>query len=78
MFIFLVKYLYRKQTQEYDMSRTQAIALIRAYAAKGDIKACTSVYVENRISRAVYDQAVADGRAFGAFVAKRDAAGSAA
>ena len=34
------------------MSRTQAIALIKAYAAKGDIKACTSVYVENRISRA--------------------------
>ena len=60
------------------MSRTQAIALIKANAAKGDIKACTRLFVENRISRAVYDQAVADGRAFGDFVAKRDAARSAA
>ena len=60
------------------MSRTQAIALIKANAAKGDIKACTRLFVENRISRAVYDQAVADGRSLGEFVAKRDTARSAA
>ncbi|WP_219117112.1 hypothetical protein [Janthinobacterium sp. UMAB-56] len=60
------------------MSRTQAIAMIKANAAKGDIKACTRILIENRISRAVYDQAVADGRSLGEFVAKRDAAGSAA
>lgn len=56
------------------MTRTQAIANIKAYAAKGNMKACTRIYIENRISRAVYDQAVEDGRKFGAFVAARDAA----
>jgi hypothetical protein len=60
------------------MYRSQAIALIKANAAKGDIKACTRIFVENRISRDVYDQAVADGRSLGEFVAKRDAARSAA
>ena len=59
------------------MYRSQAIAMIKANAAKGDIKACTRLFVENRISRAMYDQAVADGRSLGEFVAKRDAARSA-
>lgn len=54
------------------MTRTQAIATIKAHAAKGDIKACTRILIESRISRAFYDRAVADGIAFGAFVAKRD------
>lgn len=56
------------------MTRTQAIQLIKSYAAVGDMKACTRIFCEARISRAVYDQAVTDGRAFGAFIAKRDAA----
>lgn len=56
------------------MTRTQAIANIKALAAEGDLKACTRIFVEGRISRAAYDQAVADGRALGEFVAKRDAA----
>jgi hypothetical protein len=56
------------------MTRSQAIANIKAYAAKGDIKACTRILIESRISRAVYDQAVTDGRALGDFIAKRDAA----
>ena len=60
------------------MSRTQAIALIKANAAKGDLKACTRIFIENRISRAAYDQAVTDGRSLGEFVAKRDEARSAA
>lgn len=55
------------------MTRSQAIAHIKAYAAAGDTKACVRIFCEARISRAVYDQAVEDGRALGAFVAKRDA-----
>lgn len=60
------------------MTRSQAIANIKAYAAAGDMKACTRIYCEARISRAVYDQAVTDGRSLGAFIAKRDAAKAAA
>lgn len=56
------------------MTRSQAIAHIKAYAGQGDIKACTRIYAESRISRAVYDQAVEDGRKLAAFIAKRDAA----
>lgn len=56
------------------MTRTQAIATIKALAGKDDMKACTRILIEHRISRAVYDQAVADGRALAAFIAKRDAA----
>ena len=55
------------------MTRTEAIKHIKANAAAGDIKACTRIFIESRISRAVYDQAVTDGRALGAFIAKRDA-----
>lgn len=60
------------------MTRTQALANIKASAAAGDMKACTRLYVENRISRAAYDQAVTDGRSLAAFVAKRDAEKAAA
>jgi len=55
------------------MTRSQAIAHIKANAAKGDIKACTRIFCEVRISRAAYDQAITDGRALGEFIAKRDA-----
>lgn len=57
------------------MTRQQAIANIKAAAAKGDMKACTRIYCENRISRAVYDAAVEAGRSLGAFIAKRDSTG---
>ena len=60
------------------MKRSHAIELIKAAAAVGDTKACTRLYVESRISRGVYDAAVEAGRAFGAFIAKRDAAKAAA
>lgn len=56
------------------MTRSQAIANIKAYAGKGDLKACTRTFIESRISRAVYDQAVEDGRKLADFIAKRDAA----
>ncbi len=56
------------------MTRTNATAHIKAQAAAGNMAACTRIYIESRISRAAYDQAVADGRALGAFIAKRDAA----
>ncbi len=56
------------------MKRAQAIAHIKAAAGQNDMKACMRLFTENRISRAVYDQAVADGRALAAFIAKRDAA----
>ena len=56
------------------MTHTEALKVIKAHAAAGDLKACTRVYCENRISRAAYDQAVEDGRKLGAFIAKRDAA----
>lgn len=56
------------------MTRTDAIKHIKANAAAGDIKACTRIFIESRISRAVYDQAVTDGRALGSVIAKRDAA----
>ncbi len=56
------------------MTRAQAIANIKAAAGQNDMKACMRLFTENRISRAVYDQAVADGRALAAFIAKRDAA----
>lgn len=55
------------------MTRTEALKVIKAHAAAGDIKAATRVFIENRISRAAYDQAVTDGRALGAMIAKRDA-----
>lgn len=53
------------------MNRPDAIKHIKANAAKGDMAACVRIYCESKISRAVYDQAVADGRALGAFVARR-------
>lgn len=56
------------------MNRTQALANVKAAAAAGDIKRCTRLYIENRLSRAAYDQAVEAGRALGAMIAKRDAA----
>ncbi len=56
------------------MTRTQAIVHIKVAAGIGDMKTCMRIFTENRISRAVYDQAVADGRALAAFIAKRDAA----
>ncbi len=55
------------------MTRAQALNVIKAHAAAGDIKAATRVYIENRISRAAYDAAVGAGRALGAFIAARDA-----
>ena len=55
------------------MNRTQAIATIKAYAADGNLGGAMRIFVEGRISRSVYDRAVRDGQAFGAFIAKRDA-----
>lgn len=60
------------------MKRTDAMAVIHAAAARGDIARCTQVFCEHRISRAVYDEAVRKGRAFGDFVRQRDAAAAAA
>lgn len=59
------------------MTRAQTIANIKACAAAGDMKGCTRLFIESRLSRGTYDQAVADGRALGAFVAKRDATNAA-
>lgn len=53
------------------MNRATAIKVIKAHAAAGDIKACTRVYIEARISRAAYDQAVADGVTLGKFIAAK-------
>jgi len=55
------------------MNRKQAIAHVKAFAAAGNLAACTRIFIEGRLSRAVYDQAVEDGRALGAMIAKRDA-----
>ncbi len=56
------------------MTRTQALANVKAHAAAGNLAACTRILIENRISRAAYDQAVDAGRALGAMIAARDAA----
>lgn len=56
------------------MKRADAIRLIESYAAQGDDKAALRIYIENRISRKVFDEAMAKGRRFGNFVRARDAA----
>lgn len=56
------------------MTRKQALANVKAFAAAGNLAACTRIFIEGRLSRAAYDQAVEDGRKLGAFVVKRDAA----
>ena len=56
------------------MKRADAIRLIESYAAEGDDKAAMRIYIENRISRQVFDAAMEKGRRFGAFVRARDAA----
>jgi len=56
------------------MTRKDAINWIKTYAAQGNMAACTRIYIEHRISRKVYDEAVAAGRAFGRFIEQRDAA----
>lgn len=56
------------------MPRNQALKLVEAYAAEDDIRSATRVYLENRISRKAYDEAVHKGRAFGKFIRERDAA----
>lgn len=56
------------------MKRADAIRLIESYAAQGDDKAALRIYIENRISRKVFDEAIAKGRRFGNFVRARDAA----
>ena len=61
-----------QRNRKLTMTRSDAIKHIKAHAAAGNMAACTRIYCEARISRAVYDQAVADGRALGAFIAKRD------
>lgn len=55
------------------MTRTEALKVVKAHAAAGDIKAATRVFIENRMSRAAYDQAVEAGRQLGAMIAARDA-----
>lgn len=55
------------------MTRKQAIACIRAAGAEGDRKAFMRLYVENRISLQVANEAWQEGQRFGAFVRDRDA-----
>lgn len=56
------------------MKRADAIRLIESHAAQGDDKAALRIYVENRIGRQAFNEAVAKGRRFGDFVRARDAA----
>lgn len=56
------------------MKRADAIRLIEGFAAKGDNKAALRIYVENRIGRQTFKEAMARGRRFGNFVRTRDAA----
>lgn len=44
-------------------TRSQALALIRSHASKGDIGAAQRVYIENRISWAQYQREVLRGLA---------------
>lgn len=55
------------------MPRKKALAAIQSAAAMGDLAHATRIYIENRISRQAYDEAVAKGRALARFVAARDA-----
>lgn len=56
------------------MTRKQALEWIRVAVAKtGDPSAGTRIYVEHRISRAAYNQAVRDGLARREWFAERDA-----
>ncbi len=45
-------------------TRKQVTEWIKSAAAQGDLKTCTRLYCENRISRAAYDAAVNAGRNF--------------
>lgn len=44
------------------MSRKELTDAIKYAPAAGDLKTCTRLYVEHRISRAAYDLAVETGR----------------
>lgn len=56
------------------LTRAKAIAAMKAAGTQGDKAAFTRLYIENRISRAVADQAWRDGVNFARFIADRDAA----
>jgi hypothetical protein len=55
------------------MTRKQALAVIKAAAAKGDMDTATRIYCENRISRRVYEEAVEQGRNLAKALAGRTA-----
>ena len=55
------------------MTRTAALAAIKAAGAAGDQKALMRLYIENRISYAVAMKAYREGATFARFVATRDA-----
>jgi hypothetical protein len=63
---------FRKTGRMSNPTRKQLLNLIRTAAAEGDSATLTRLYIENRISRDVFNQAVADGRKFGAFIHARD------
>jgi hypothetical protein len=55
------------------MTRKQAIDALKAAGASDDRKTWTRVYVENRVSLTVANQAWRDGQNFARFISQRDA-----
>ena len=55
------------------MTRAQALEHVRCAAAAGDMATATRLYVNYRIGRAAFNEAVAAGRRRAATVAARDA-----
>ena len=60
------------------MKRADALKWIKYHASQNDMASCTRVFIESKLSREAYNQAIDDGREFGAFIKKRDEAINAA